>query len=63
MYEEKKYLTSGETAQRLRITPQHVARLVREGKLTAVRIVDGRKLLIPETSVEQALRPAKKAVR
>jgi DNA binding domain, excisionase family len=56
---EIKYLTSGETAIRLRITPQHVARLVREGKLPALRIVDGRKLLIPEESVEQALRPAR----
>lgn len=58
---EKKYLTSDETAIRLRITPQHVARLVREGKLLALRIVDGRKLLIPEDSVEQALRPARKS--
>ncbi len=60
MQSEKKYLTSGETATRLRITPQHVARLVREGKLAAVRIIEGRKLLIPEESVEQALCPARK---
>lgn len=56
---EKHYLTSSEAAARLRITQQHVARLVRDGRLPAFRIGAGRKLLIPEESVEQALRPAR----
>jgi len=48
------FLTRKEVADRLRVTPETVSEWVKAGKLTAKRI--GKKLLIPESSVKEAVK-------
>lgn len=48
-----RYLTTKEVADRFRVQQRTVQKWVRDGKLSAVRFPEQKKLLIPESAVAE----------